>query len=94
MKRGREIWAGRWAWQTYPWHHLLSHVGIGIRPCVSMSDHLICTGSLDLSHHQNFHCGGDDDGARQAKCACRMHSCETGIATARAEDVGVGDVSR
>ena len=62
-------------------------VCVGVFPCSTMLDDLVCSRSPELSYHQR--CGGCwyDDSALQVEGTSRVDSSETGITTTGSKDV-------
>lgn len=66
---------------------MLSQIGISILPGRAILNDFVCTRSPKLSNHQ-WCCGcWYYDSAEKVQGAGGVDSCETGIATARGEDV-------
>jgi hypothetical protein len=74
---------------TYVGHDLLSQVRIGVLPRRTILNYVVRSGRSQLTHHQRRRRGRDNDGAQQVQSTGRVDGCETSIAAAGREDVGL-----
>lgn len=73
--------------KTHIGHNVLSKIGICISPRSAVLNHFVGACSPEFGHHQWRGSGGHHDGAVEVEGARRVDSRESGIATARGENV-------
>jgi hypothetical protein len=47
--------------ETNVGHDVFAKVGVGVSPCGTVLNDIVCSGCAELGHHQWCCCGGDDD---------------------------------
>src|SRR4051812_11378179 len=74
-------------WGANLGHDFCAQIRVCVLPCRTMLDYFVHASGFQFGDHEWFGGEGDNDSAREAESARRVHSGESSVATGRGKDV-------